>query len=95
MESEIEARKPEDILLRITPDGDSFKTISHHNIGAPIFIGKNNLQFEGMSTWKRLSPVFSEEPDFEKYYKSVLSRNPYFEELNATDRKSTRLNSSH
>ena len=84
MESELEARKPEDVLLRITPDGNSFKTISHHNIGDPKFIGKNNLQFEGMNIWKRLSPVFSEEPDFENYYKSVLSRNPYLEELNAT-----------
>ena len=81
MESELETRKPEDVLLKIIQDGDKFKTISQHNIGAPKVIGKNNLQFEGMSTWKRLSPVFSEDPDSENYIKSVLSGNPYLEEI--------------
>jgi hypothetical protein len=84
MESELEYRKPEEVLLKITWDGKKFKTISQHNIGDPKMIGNNHLKFNGMSTLKRLSPVFSEDPIFEKYYKSVLSQNPYLEELNAT-----------
>ena len=84
MESELEYRKPEEVLLKITWDGNKFKTMSQHHLGDPKMVGNNHLQFAGMNTWKRLSPVFTEDPDFEKYYKSVLSQNPYLEELNAT-----------
>lgn len=84
MESELSVRKPEEILLRIVQDGDQYKTVSRHNIGNPIVIGSNHLQFEGMSTWKRLSPVFSDAPEFEGYYKAILAQSPYLEELNKT-----------
>ena len=84
MESELATRKPEEVLLKIILDGDRYKTISRHNIGDPKMTGNNHIQFEGISTLKRLSPIFPEDPDYENYYKAILAREPYLEELSAT-----------
>ena len=82
-------REPGLVKLKIEHDGDklisTFFMRDHSPVksGEPEFIGNNHLQI-GQQTLKRLMPVFPDDPLVENYFKSMLSREPYLEELNAT-----------
>ncbi len=80
------------VKLKIEQDGDKLNSTFFIRgylpvkSGEPELIGKNYLQI-GQQILKRLKPIFPNEPNepiVEKYSKSINSRNPYLEELNAT-----------
>ncbi len=82
-------REQGQIKLKIRQNGDKLQSIYYmrdYSIDEsenPELIGNNYLQI-GQWTLKRLKPVFSNDPIVENYFKSINSRNPYLEEMNAT-----------
>ena len=80
--------KAQQIMLKITQDGDKLNTICYLEngiqveVGEPELIGNNYLQIPQFYVLKRLSPVFPDDQLVENYIKNINSQEPFLEELN-------------